>query len=114
MTDENNMCYAIVPCAYGCEECGDSTLLISGEEGKRGMLIRMEGYGDIASRNHMSQVGHGVPILVESRHGVPFLVVWADINREDPTHTISLAGAAEILREVDEEHPRCDKCGHRT
>lgn len=34
--------------------------------------------------------------------GVPSLFVWADINREDPTHIIKLDGALETRR-IDHE-----------
>ena len=86
---------AHIPCAYGCEECGQETDLgMSGEDGSFGIQIRVQGYGDISSKD-----GYGAPVLLENRHGTPYLVVWADINREDPTHTINLAGAAEALRE---------------
>ena len=49
--------------------------------------------------------GDGDAVLtgtVENRDGKPFLVVWADINSEDPTHEIDLSEAAESLRKADE------------
>ena len=30
------------------------------------------------------------PVIIENREGVPYVVIWADPNQEDPTHTISL------------------------
>ncbi len=42
--------------------------------------------------------GYGEPILLEYRDGIPYLVVWGDINQEDPTHTIDLSGAFESKR----------------
>lgn len=66
------------------------------EATKDGILIRPKGYGD-----HYTENGHGWPVLVELCNGQPRLVVWSDINQEDPTHIISLDGAAESLREPD-------------
>lgn len=57
------------------------------------LLIRPEGYGD-----HVSDDGHGFPILVENRGGVPFVVLWDDINREDASHVLSMKGAEERSR----------------
>ena len=62
-------------------------------EGSCGILISPEGYGDKMSRD-----GQGSPILLEQCDGVLRLVVWADINQEDPTHIINLSGAQEGCR----------------
>lgn len=40
-----------------------------------------------------SQDGYGYPIILEVYDGEVRLIVWADINSENPTHTISLEGA---------------------
>jgi hypothetical protein len=56
-----------------------------------GILVSLFGYSDC------NTVGGG-PVLVENRHGIPYAVIWADVNREDPTHTISLEGAKESNR----------------
>ena len=37
-------------------------------------------------------------VLFEFYEGKPRLLVWADINREDPTHVIGLSGAMESAR----------------
>jgi hypothetical protein len=63
----------------------------------RGVTLRFAGYGD-----HCSLPGDGEPLLVENRGGTPYVVVWADINREEPTHLVSLEGAAEAAREEDD------------
>jgi hypothetical protein len=55
-----------------------------------GILVGFEGYGDFFSEN-----GAGWPILIENRDGVPCVVIWSDINKEGPTHVISLENAAE-------------------
>lgn len=63
------------------------------------ILIGFEGYGDCTSSDE-----HGRPVVIEIRNGVPFLLVWADINDESPTHIIDMAGAALSKRkeEADE------------
>jgi len=65
-----------------------------------GMIeISFDGYGD-----HCSQDGHGCPVMIELYYGKPRLIVWGDINQEEPTHVIDLEGAAEYLRKEDEEY----------
>lgn len=59
----------------------------------RGITLSFDGYGD-----KLSNPGYGEPILIENRDGVPHVVVWSDINQEDPTHTISLVDASEEKR----------------
>lgn len=51
------------------------------------------GYGD-----HDSIDGDGSPIFLEVHEGRLRLLVWADINQEDPTHVIDLEGARESAR----------------
>ncbi len=38
------------------------------------------------------------PILLERHRGTVRLLVWADINQEEPTHVIDLSGAKETAR----------------
>lgn len=45
-----------------------------------------------------TEPGAGPVVLLEIRNGVPFVVVWADITKEEPTHTISLLKASETFR----------------
>lgn len=45
--------------------------------------------------------GHGANVYLERQGGRWRLLVWADINQEDPTHTIDLSGASEGLRRPD-------------
>lgn len=56
-----------------------------------GILAFLSGYSD--------HNGDG-PVLIENREGIPYVVVWADITLEEPTHTISLEGARESRRKV--------------
>ena len=60
------------------------------------VLIQLEGTGDMPS-----PAGHGWPIMVEVWEGKPRVIIWGDINKEDPTHVIDLSGALESRR--DEE-----------
>jgi hypothetical protein len=60
----------------------------------QGIVFGFNGYGDCCSRE-----GHGTPVLIENREGILHVIVWADINCEDPTHNISMAGARESNRE---------------
>ena len=47
------------------------------------------------------EIGRGIKsfVAIEIWHGELRLLVWADINQEDPTHTISLEGARETKRD---------------
>lgn len=55
--------------------------------------LSFEGYGDFCSQD-----GSGSPIIIEYYQGELRIIVWANINQEDPTHVISLEGAKEIYR----------------
>ena len=57
------------------------------------LLIRLDGYGDFCSAD-----GQGTVVALEVAEGYPRVLVWADINQEDPTHTISLENAREDKR----------------
>ena len=59
------------------------------------MAIRVEGYGDSLSPDDC-----GTPILTEKYDGELRVVIWGDINQEDPTHIISLEGA-RVDKRVD-------------
>lgn len=78
-------------------DSGDITnnTLTTVEFGSHNIYIRFEGYGDCASED-----GHGDPIMIEIHNGVPRVIVWGDINKEDPTNIISLEGAQEDKRKV--------------
>lgn len=59
------------------------------------MSIAIEGFGD-----HYSEDGCGTPVFLEEYEGVK-LSVWADINKDDPTHQIDLSGAKESERKTE-------------
>jgi hypothetical protein len=63
-----------------------------------GISLYAEGFGD-----HGSAENHGSPVYVELHRGILRLVVWADINKEGPTHVIPLNGAREDRRQPHDE-----------
>lgn len=71
----------------------------------QGFEVLFDGYG---VKN--IEPGHGPSIYVEYYDGKLRLLVWADINQEEPTHTIDLSGALESQRKEDnneeEQKPR--------
>jgi len=62
------------------------------------LLIKPERYGD-----YCSVEGEGTPILLELFDNELRLVIWADINQEEPTHIISLEGARELRRITEDD-----------
>jgi len=63
------------------------------EYGENSIAIRPAGYGDAGSQD-----GYGCPVVIEYYDHDVRVLVWADINNQDPTHVISLAGALESKR----------------
>lgn len=57
------------------------------------VALGFEGYGEKTAAD-----GYGCPVLVELYNGRLTLHVWADINSENPTHSIDLEGAREDAR----------------
>ena len=57
------------------------------------VAIKPFGYGDKSHEN-----GHGYPVLIELFEGKLRVIVWDDINEEEPSHVIDLARAAEASR----------------
>lgn len=58
-----------------------------------GIEIFIDGYG-----TKTMQDGHGSPVYIEFYEGSLRVLVWSDINQEDPTHAIALLGAKENKR----------------
>ena len=56
-----------------------------------------KGYGTAGMED-----GYGCPVFLERWEGELRVVVFADINSEDPTHIISLEGARESKRKQEE------------
>ena len=57
------------------------------------IFVHIDGYGDSCSPDNQ-----GFPIAIEIAEGVARVVIWADVNQEDPTHIIPLTNAKENLR----------------
>lgn len=67
------------------------------------VLLAFEGYGEKTAAD-----GHGQPVMIElDQDDKPRVIVWSDINREEPTHVIDLEGAREDARDARE----CSHCG---
>lgn len=58
------------------------------------LTIHIDGLGLCPMDDDFGQV-----IYLEINKGKPRLLVWADINQENPTHVIDLSGAGIELRE---------------
>lgn len=69
------------------------------EQGHLCLMIAVKGYGEACSGD-----GDGHPILLERYQGQLRLVVWGDINQEDPTHIISLEDAREDRRLAEDSN----------
>jgi phage protein U len=57
------------------------------------IMIHVEGYGDSCSDD-----GLGEPVIIDFFDNKVQVIVWGDINRQDPTHNIDLKYAKESLR----------------
>lgn len=66
---------------------------VRGEGDNAGLLIRPDGYGCCNCDD-----GTTGPVYLEVHEGRLRLIVWADINDEEPTHIIDLEGAREERR----------------
>ncbi len=71
---------------------GEEKLRVKVKKTPNSIDIVPEGYGDFGSED-----GHGVPILLEIYEGRLRLIVWNDINSEDPM-IIDMEGAKETNR----------------
>lgn len=83
------------------DQVGDRELIFEHNRSASCILLFCEGYGDKGS-----ELPDGCPLMIELYDGELRLIVFGDINREDPTHVISLEGARESLRREEPE----DKC----
>jgi hypothetical protein len=63
-----------------------------------GVSIRFDGFSTIDSQDNV-----GAPIYIEYYAGELRVLVWSDINKDDPTHIIPLNGAKNNNREPDED-----------
>jgi hypothetical protein len=60
-----------------------------------GLSVRVNGYTDNASQDDMGEL-----FLLIRQNGDLKLIVFADVNQEEPTHTISLETARNLNREI--------------
>jgi hypothetical protein len=58
-----------------------------------GIAIAFEGYGEYTSEKG------GAIIFIEQIEGVPRMLIWDDINKEDSVQEIGFEGAREELRQ---------------
>ena len=72
---------------------GDRTIRVEVAEEQCGLVIYPAGYGCFGGAD-----GTAGPILLELYEGRLRLVVWDDINLEDPSHIIDLEDAREAQR----------------
>jgi hypothetical protein len=75
---------------------GTTTVRISVEKDNLALVIHPEGTG--------TWDGPYAPILLERNYGSTRLLVWADINQQDPTHVIDLFNALETNRSADTDY----------
>ncbi|HMP57726.1 MAG TPA: hypothetical protein PKD86_00110 [Gemmatales bacterium] len=75
----------------------DASLPIRFAGSPHGVSLFALGYGDRTSAE-----GHGTPLFLELLRGELRLLVWSDINAEEPTHIITLGGAREDRRRPDD------------
>lgn len=75
------------------EQVNEKRVKIAVEFKNDSFCIMPEGYGDSCST-----YDSGVPVMLEIWEGELRVLIWADINQEDPTHVISLEGARESKR----------------
>ncbi len=76
----------------------DTTLPIRLAISPNGVSLYAEGYGDKGTLP-----GHGSISFIEVYKGELRVLLWADINKEDPTHIIHLGGAQEDRRQPDSD-----------
>jgi hypothetical protein len=75
------------------ESKATSNVTVSVEKDNLALIVHPEGMG--------AWDGPYAPILLERHQGKMRLVIWADINQQDPTHIIDLSGALESNRAAD-------------
>ena len=59
----------------------------------RFLILTIDGYGEKNAKD-----GCGEPILLENLDGKLRVVLWSDINKEDPTYIVEMEGARESAR----------------
>jgi len=77
----------------GDAESGNNPTVCEVSVTDRCVTLRVEGHGNCNMAN-----GHGDVVALEILKGVPRLLIWDDINREDTTQVVLLDGAKETRR----------------
>ena len=67
----------------------ERTIDVEVTSNSNGISVKIDGYEDMNGCD---------PVLIELYEGVPRVVIWGDINQEDPTHIILLEGARTTER----------------
>jgi hypothetical protein len=81
------------------QRCGASSVIGSIDINHDvGVSLKFNGFSTIDSQDDV-----GLPIHIEYYAGELRVLVWSDINKDDPTHIIPLNGAKNSNREPDEE-----------
>jgi hypothetical protein len=96
MTDKNNGSLSTSTVLTDVDPDHRDLLAVRVVANDSAVSIFPEGYGDFGSAE-----GHGCPVFLELHQGKLRLIVFADINTEDPTHIIDLEGAREDRRIED-------------
>jgi hypothetical protein len=92
MTDKNDDSISTVLTDVDADDSGSLSVRVVANESS--ISIFPKNYGDFGSTQ-----GHGCPVFLELHQGRLRLVVFAVINREDPTHIIDVEGAREVARQ---------------
>ena len=69
-------------------------ILLENNPDAKMILLSIAGFGDKCSKP-----GEGHPVAIDYFGGRARLMVWSDINQEDPTHIIDLDSARETNRD---------------
>ena len=80
------------------ENDNGETVTATIESSKLGIFIGVDGYGE-----HTSTDDSGLPIVVEYYGGKLRVLVWSDINNEEPTHVIDMSGALLSNRKINKK-----------
>ena len=81
---------------------GTSRKLVTVIDGNS-ISVEAEGY-NTCNIDDDCKPGTGItaPVMIEAWDGELRVIVWGDINQEDPTHIISLEGARKSERDDDD------------
>ena len=81
---------------YLVDEVSGKKILCKITCGTGKIFISFEGYGDCCSKD-----GYGEPVVIDYFDEKLKVLVYSDINQEDPTHRVDLEGALENKRKVN-------------